>query len=485
MKEEYKMFINGEWVKGVRGAVFDDHNPFSGDVFAKVSAANREDAKKAIDAAAAAFPVWSATAPSLRQTYLMKAAEVLYERQEEIAQMLRKETGANPKWAKFQTMVTLGMIREAASQVYRMTGEILPADLPGAFFMVLRQPVGVIGCISPWNAPLILSTRDVAFALAYGNTTVLKPSAESPVCGGLVIAELFEKAGLPKGVLNVVTNGPGASGEVGDELIENPRVRRISFTGSSEVGRKIAEKAGRQLKKVLLELGGQDATIILGDADIDYAVNAAVFGRFAHQGQICMSSKRIIVQEAVAEEFIPKFVDKASKLVVGDPMKQDTIIGPLINQEQLDKIRTAVDEAIKGGAKLMCGGKYEGLCYYPTVLTNVKPEMKVLTEEMFGPVAPVIVVKDAEEAIRVVNSSRYGLSAGIITRDYQKGLEIAERLETGMAHINDQSVHDEPQVPFGGVKDSGYGRHGGLAAMEEFTERRWIHIQRTPRQYPF
>lgn len=485
MNKEYMMFINGEWVKSASGAVFDDHNPFTGDVFAKVPAANKDDARKAIDAATAAFPAWSATAPSLKQSYLMKAAEILTERQEEIAQMLREETGANPKWAMFQTSVTLGMIREAASQVYRMTGEILPADLPGSFFMVLRQPAGVIGCISPWNAPLILSTRDIAFALAYGNTTVLKPSAESPVTGGVVIAELFEKAGLPKGVLNVVTNGPEGSGAIGDELIDDPRVRRISFTGSSDVGRKIAEKAGKRLKRVLLELGGQDATIILADADIDYAVKAAVFGRFAHQGQICMSSKRIIVEEPIADEFIPKFADRASKLVVGDPRKPDTIIGPLINQEQFDKIRIAVDEAIKGGAKLQCGGKHEGLCYYPTILTDVKPNMKVLAEEMFGPVAAVIVVKDAEEAIRVTNSSPYGLSAGIITRDFTKGLEIAERLETGMAHINDQSVHDEPQVPFGGVKDSGYGRHGGLAAMEEFTERRWVTIQRSPRQYPF
>lgn len=485
MSKEYRMYINGEWVNAVSGKTFDDYNPFTGEVFAKVANANKDDAKRAIDAAAAAFPAWAATPPAERAMHFLKAAEVLEKRQEEIARILTEETGATFGWGMFQTTLTPGMLREAASQVHRVTGEIIPADQPGAFFMALRQPVGVVAGIAPWNAPLILSLRAIAFPLAYGNTAVLKPSAESPASGGLVIAEVFEEAGFPKGVLNVVTNGPGLSEEVGDEFIADLRVRRISFTGSTEVGRQLAEKAGRHLKKVTLELGGSDPVIILRDADIDYAVNAAVFGRFLHQGQICMSSKRIIVEKPIAEEFTQKFVEKASGLKVGDPREPDTLIGPLINQAQLDKIRTYVEEAIAGGAKVLCGGKYEGLCYYPTVLTNVKEDMKVLTEETFGPVAPVIVVEDAEEAIRVANSSRYGLSAGVITRDFEKGLAIAERLESGMVHINDSSVHDEPQVPFGGVKDSGWGRHGGLAAIEEFTELRWVTMQRTPRQYPF
>ena len=320
--------------------------------------------------------------------------------------------------------------------------------------------------------------------MAYGNTTVLKPSSESPISGGLIYAEIFEEAGLPKGVLNVVTNGPGFSGEVGDELLTHDQVRRISFTGSSEVGRGIAEKAGRHLKRVTLELGGSDPVIILQDADIDYAVNASTFGRFLHQGQICMSSKRFFVEKPVADEFLEKFVKKASGLKVGDPREMDTAIGPLINQEQLDILAAQVEDALAKGAKLHCGGKAEGLCYYPTVLTQVTEDMRVLQEETFGPVAPVMVVEDAEEALRVANSSRYGLSAGVITRDFEKGLAIAERLETGMVHINDCSVNDEPQVPFGGVKDSGWGRHGGLAALEEFTELRWVSMQRVPRQYP-
>jgi aldehyde dehydrogenase (NAD+) len=377
------------------------------------------------------------------------------------------------------------MLREAAAQVHMVTGQIIPANLPGAFFMALRQPVGVVVGIAPWNAPLILSLRSVAFPMAYGNTAVLKASSEAPFCGGLVYGEILEEAGLPPGVLNVLSNAPGFAGEVGDVLISDPRVRRISFTGSSEVGREVARKAGENLKRVALELGGSDPLLILKDADVDYAVNAATFGRFLHQGQICMSVKRIIVEKPVADEFTEKFVAKVSRLKVGDPKEHDTIIGPLINRTQLDLLRGQVDDAVKGGARVLSGGKFEGLSYWPTVLTEVKEDMRVCQEEVFGPVVPVIVVEDQEEALRVANNSPFGLSSGIITNDFEKGLALAERLETGMVHINDSSVHDEPQVPFGGVKDSGWGRHGGLAALEEFTELRWVTMQRTPRQYPF
>lgn len=485
MVREYQMHINGEWVDSADGKTFDDYNPYTGELFAKVAGARETDARRAVDAAAAAFPSWSATPPEARRAHFLKAADILESRTEEIAGILTEETGATFGWAMFQCSLTPGMLREAAAQVHMVTGEIIPANLPGAFFMALRQPVGVVVGIAPWNAPLILSLRSVAFPMAYGNTAVLKPSSESPISGGLVYAEIFEEVGLPKGVLNILTNAPGFADEVGDVLIADPRVRRISFTGSTEVGREVAEKAGRFLKRVTLELGGSDPVLILRDADVDYAVNAATFGRFLHQGQICMSSKRLIVEKPVAEEFMEKFVAKVSGLKVGDPKEHDTIIGPLINQAQLDKLREQVDEAIEGGAKVLCGGKFEGLSYWPTVLTDVKQDMKVCQEEVFGPVVPVIVVEDDEEALRVANNSPFGLSSGIITDDFEKGLAIAERLETGMVHINDASIHDEPQVPFGGVKDSGWGRHGGLAALEEFTELRWVTMQRTPRQYPF
>ena len=484
MPRAYKMYIDGEWVAAADGTTFEDYNPYTGEVYATVASGKAEDARRAVDSAAEAFPGWARTPPAERAMYFLRAADILERRGEEIVGILTEETGGTFGWDMFQTHFTPGLLRAAAAQVHMVTGEIIPADLPGAFFMALRQPVGVVAGISPWNAPLILSLRSVALPMAYGNTTVLKPSSESPISGGLIYAEIFEEAGLPKGVLNVLTNGPGFSGEVGDELIAHDQVRRISFTGSTEVGRAIAEKAGRHLKRVTLELGGSDPVIILSDADIDYAVNAATFGRFMHQGQICMSSKRFIVERPVADEFTKKFVERASGLKVGDPREPDTVIGPLINQEQLDTLAAQVEDALQRGATLLCGGKHEGLCYYPTVLADVTEDMRVLREETFGPVAPIVVVDDAEEALRVANSSQYGLSAGVITRDFEKGLSLAERLESGMVHINDASVHDEPQVPFGGVKDSGWGRHGGLAALEEFTELRWVSMQREPRQYP-
>lgn len=485
MAREYKMYINGEWVDALDRAMYDDYNPYTGEVFARVPSGKRGDARRAIEAAAAAFPAWSNTLPAERQALFLKAADILQKKQNEIVTILAEETGCTFGFAMFQTMFTPGLLREAASQVHNPIGEIIPADLPGAFYMAIRQPVGVVAGIAPWNAPLILSLRAICLPIAYGNTAVLKPSTESSVSGGVVIAEIFHEAGFPKGVLNLVTNGPGGSGEVGDELIENPRVRRINLTGSTSVGRQLAEKAGRHLKRVSLELGGQNPLVILRDADVDYAVNAAAFGAFLHQGQICMSVRRIIVEKPIAREFTEKFVKKISAFKVGNPKEPDTIIGPLINKQQLSQVKGNVDAAVRDGAKILCGGKAEGLCYHPTVLTNVKPSTPFAREETFGPVVSVIEVENEEEVVRAANETAYGLSAGVITRDFVKGLAVAERIETGIVHINDQSVHDEPQVPFGGVKDSGWGRFGGRAALEEFTELRWISMQRTPRQYPF
>jgi len=485
MPREYKMYINGEWVDALDRAMYDDYNPYTGEVFARVPSGKRGDARRAIEAAAAGFPAWSNTLPAERQALFLKAADILQKKQNEIVTILAEETGCTFGFAMFQTMFTPGLLREGASQVHNPIGEIIPADLPGAFYMATRQPVGVVAGIAPWNAPLILSLRAICLPIAYGNTAVLKPSTESSVSGGVVIAEIFHEAGFPKGVLNLVTNGPGGSGEVGDELIENPRVRRINFTGSTSVGRQLAEKAGRHLKRVSLELGGQNPLVILRDADVDYAVNAAAFGAFLHQGQICMSVRRIIVEKPIAREFTEKFVKKISAFKVGSPKEPDTIIGPLINKQQFSQVKGNVDAAVRDGAKILCGGKAEGLCYHPTVLTNVKPSTPFAREETFGPVVSVIEVENEEEAVRAANETAYGLSAGVITRDSVKGLAVAERIETGIVHINDQSVHDEPQVPFGGVKDSGWGRFGGRAALEEFTELRWISIQRTQRQYPF
>jgi len=485
MARAYKMYINGEWVGALDGEVYDDCNPYTGEVFAQVPSGKRADAKRAIDAAVEAFPVWAHTLPSVRQTLFLKAADLLEKKQKEIVQILAEETGCTFGFAMFQTMFTPGLLREAAAQVHQAIGEVIPSDLPGAFYMAIRQPLGVVAGIAPWNAPLILSLRSICMPIAYGNTAVLKPSTESAAAGGTVIAEIFHEAGFPKGVLNLVTNGPGGSGEIGDEFIENSKVRRINMTGSSEVGRQLAEKAGRYLKRVALELGGQNPMIILRDADIDSAVNAAAFGGFLHQGQICMSTRRVIVEKPIAREFIEKFVKKASAYKVGNPKEPDTIIGPLINQQQVEKVKKSVDAAVRDGAKVLCGGKAEGPCYYPTVLTNVKPGSPFACEETFGPVVSVVEANNEEEAVAVANETMYGLSAAIFTRDFAKGMSIAERIESGIVHINDQTVHDEPQVPFGGVKDSGWGRFGGKAALEEFTELRWISTQLTPRGYPF
>jgi aldehyde dehydrogenase (NAD+) len=479
------MYIDGEWTGAADGELYDDFNPYTGGVFARVPAGKRADAARAVDAAVAAFPDWSRTLPAERQALFLRAADILEKKRDQIVEILAEETGCTFGFAMFQSMFTPGLLREAAGQVYGPAGEILPADLPGAFYMAIRHPVGVIAGIGPWNAPLILSLRSICLPIAYGNTAVLKPSTEASAAGGVVLAEVFHEAGFPKGVLNLVTNAPGGSNAIGDEFIENPKVRRISLTGSSAVGRQLAEKAGRYLKRVALELGGQNPMIILKDANVDDAVSAAAFGAFLHQGQICMSTRRIIIERPIAGAFKEKFVRKVSGFKVGNPKEPDTIIGPLINRQQFDQVQKSIKAAVADGAQVLCGGTSEGLCCHPTVLTNVAPGTAFCCEETFGPVVSIIEVDSAEEAVAVANDTMYGLSASVFTGDFTRGLDIAERIESGMVHINDQTVHDEPQVPFGGVKDSGWGRFGGTAALEEFTELRWISVQRTPRQYPF
>jgi len=479
------MYIGGEWISALDSEFYNDLNPYTGEVFARVASGKRADARRAVEAAEAAFPAWSHSLPSERQSLFLKAADILEKKKNEVIEVLAEETGCTYGFAMFQASFTPGLLREAAAQVHQTNGEIIPSDLPGALYMAIRQPVGIVAGIGPWNAPLILSLRSICMPIAYGNTAVLKPSTESSVAGGILIAEVFHQAGFPKGVLNVVTNGPGRSGEIGDEFIENPKVRRISMTGSSAVGRQLAEKAGRHLKRVALELGGQNPMIILKDADIDYAVNAAAFGAFLHQGQICMSTRRIIIEKPIADSFTDKFVKKVSGFKVGNPKDPGTVIGPIINKRQLEDIRKSVDAAVRDGAKILCGAKAEGPCYCPTVLTNVKRGSPFSYEETFGPVVSITAVENEEQAISIANETAYGLSASVITQDFNKGLAIAERIESGIVHVNDQTVHDEPQVPFGGIKDSGWGRFGGRAGLEEFTELRWISMQRSPRQYPF
>jgi aldehyde dehydrogenase (NAD+) len=482
--KKHKMFIGGKWVDSTSGDTFSDLNPFTGAVYAQVPAGTREDARHAIDAAKAAFPEWASSPPAMRRQIFLKAADIMERRTDELVKAMMEEVGGTIGISMFQMGFVPGLYRMAAGAGYDVKGEVIPADHANSFFMAIRQPAGVVSCFAPFNVPYILGSRSFTLPIAYGNTAVLKPSEEAPLTGGLLLAEIFEEAGLPPGVLNVITCTREEAADVGDEMIANPAVRRISFTGSTEVGRIIAEKAGRHLKRAVLELGGKDPLIILGDADLDYAVDAAVWGAFLHQGEICMSTERIIVEKSIAKEFVDRLKKRAEEIPMGDPTNPANAIGPLINQVAVDKVHSQVQEAVAEGAHLLTGGTYDNLVYHPTVITDVDPEMRLFKEQTFGPVAPIVVVKDREEALAVANNSDYGLSAGIITNDFTQALDMALKLETGMVHINDQTVNDEPQAPFGGVKDSGYGRFGGQAALDEFTELRWINVQRTPRTFP-
>ena len=479
------LFINGAWQAG-SGGTFEDINPSTGEVWATIPDCTRADAASAIDAAHEAFKTWSALSYTKRSEMLSKVAEILQSRQMDFVKAITEEAGGWFGKGMFETGYTTGIYRAAAASNYESIGEILPSE-HGKLSMAIRSPMGVISVISPWNFPLLLTSRGLAFALAAGNTIVLKPSEESPMVGGLMLAEVFEEAGIPPGVLNVITCSRDNVVEVGDEMLANPKVKGISFTGSTAIGRQLGSKAGGLLKKCCLELGGKDVLMVMDDADMDRAVGAATFGSFMHQGQICMSVERIIVDKSIADEFTKKFVAKAAELNMGATNMENkgNIIGPIINEKQANNIRTQINDAIAGGAKALTGGPGEGLFIPATVLTGVTPDMSIWKDETFGPVAPVIVVDGEEEAIALANDTDYGLSAGIITNDDERGLRIADRLETGMAHVNCSSVNDEPNVPFGGAKSSGMGRHGGRWAVEAFTDTRWITIDRGGRPFPF
>jgi acyl-CoA reductase-like NAD-dependent aldehyde dehydrogenase len=482
---EAQLFVGGEWTDAAGGRTFEDRDPYSGDVVARVPAAGREDAHRAVEAAAQAFPEWSQTPPAERQRIFLRAADLLEARGDEVIEGLARETGACFGFGMFQLHFVPGLFRQAAALPYAPLGQVLPSDTPGKIALGVRKPVGVVGAIAPWNAALILSARALAAPLAVGNTVVLKPSEWSPVVGGLLWGEIFAEAGLPSGVLNVVTHAPGEAGAIGDELVENPAVRRINFTGSTATGRLLAEAAGRHLKRVVLELGGYNPLIVLGDADLDYAVDAAAFGAFLHQGQICMSTRKILVERSIADDFTQRLAEKTRGLKVGDPGEHATIIGPLITEQALRTVRERVEEAVSMGAKLLAGGKAVGPAFQATLLAELPEDSTLAREETFGPVASIEVVDTAEEAVQRANATAYGLTSAILTGDPDRGFALAQQLESGIVHVNDQNVADEPQMPFGGVKDSGYGRFGGLAAVDEFTDLRWITVQSGTHPFPF
>jgi acyl-CoA reductase-like NAD-dependent aldehyde dehydrogenase len=479
---EARQFIGGEWVGAADGATFEDRDPFTGETVAVVPAGGADDAARAIEAAAAAFPAWSQTPPAARQAVFLEAAAILGRRRDEVVSMLARETGCTFGFGMFQLGFVPGLFRQAAATPYQPIGTIIPSDT-GAFAMGVRSPVGVVGAIAPWNAALILSARSIAAPLALGNTVVLKPSEWSPWVGGLLWGEVFAEAGLPDGALNIVTHAPGGAGPIGDAFVTHPAVRRINFTGSTETGRRLAEAAGRNLKRIVLELGGYNPLIVLADADLEYAVDASAFGAFLHQGQICMSARRVLVEEAIADEFTQRLAEKAKALKTGDPKEPDTIIGPLITEGAVALVKARVDEAVQKGARVLAGGDVVGNCVQATVLADVPADSELASRETFGPVLGVEVVASADDAVARANATSYGLSAGILTSDVDRGLALAQRIESGIVHVNDQPVGDEPQMPFGGVKDSGWGRFGGQAATDEFTELRWITV--TPGSHPF
>ncbi|HWW49383.1 MAG TPA: aldehyde dehydrogenase [Xanthobacteraceae bacterium] len=480
---QISLLLDNADVQAIDGLTFDRLNPITGDVASRAAAAQVADALRACDTAAAAFPAWSATGPGERRAILLKAADELSKNTQRFIELMATETGATAGWAGFNVYLAANMLREAAAMTTQISGEVIPSDKPGTLAMAVRQPAGVVLSIAPWNAPVILGVRAVALPLACGNTVILKASE---ICPGThrLIAECLRDAGLPPGVLNVITNAPQDAPAIIDAMIAHPAVRRVNFTGSTRVGHIIAQTAAKYLKPVLLELGGKAPLVVLDDADLDAAVAAAAFGAYMNQGQICMSTERIVVDEKVADAFVAKLAAKANSLVVGDPREGNTPLGSLIGVEAAERIQGLINDAVSKGARLAAGGTVKGTLMAATVVDHITPAMRLYDEESFGPVASVVRVNGIDEAVRVANDTEYGLSAAVFGKDVVRALEVAKRIESGICHINAATVHDEAQMPFGGVKASGYGRFGGKAGIAEFTELRWITIATGPQHYP-
>jgi acyl-CoA reductase-like NAD-dependent aldehyde dehydrogenase len=482
--EQVQLLIGNADAAASNAATFVRTNPISGEPATTAAAASVADAKAAADAAAAAFPKWSATGPSERRAKLMKAAELLEARAQQFATLMMAETGSTIGWGHFNCHLAAGMLREAAALTTQIQGEVVPSDVPGMLAMAVRQPAGVVLGIAPWNAPVILGVRCVAVPLACGNTVVLKASEVCPATHRL-IGTVLKEAGMGDGVVNVITHDAKDAGVIAETLIAHPAVRRINFTGSTRVGKLLAQTAAKYLKPILLELGGKAPLIVLDDADIDAAVNATVFGAFANQGQICMSTERVIVDEKVADQFASKLAARVAALPSGDPREGDVVLGSVVGKPTVDRVQHLVKEAVAAGAKVLTGGEAKGTVMKGIVVDHVTPAMTLFREESFGPQVSITRVKSPEEAVRLANDTEYGLSAAIFSRDIARALELAKKIDTGICHINGPTVQDEAQMPFGGVKGSGYGRFGGKAGIAEFTELRWITIQTSPRHYPF
>lgn len=477
-----RQLIGGQWQDGSSGTTLVDRNPYNGAVIAEFPVATPEDVDAAYRAAARAKEEWDRVNPYAKRTVFENAVKYVESNLGDLTEIIIDELGGTRLKAGFEIGLVIDMLKEAATFPLRMEGRILPSAVDERENFLYRLPVGVVGVISPFNFPFFLSMKSVAPALGAGNGVVLKPHEETPIMGGTIIGKIFEEAGLPAGLLNVVVTEISA---IGDAFVEHPIPRVISFTGSTAVGRHVAEVGARHFKKVLLECGGNSAFIVLDDADLEYAVDAAVFSRFTHQGQICMSANRVLVHQDVLEEFTRLYLEKVRSLPVGDPRDESTVMGPLITAKGADGLNAAVDQAIADGATALLRGSVEGGLFEPVVLADVTPEMEVAQRELFGPVVALIPFADDDEAVAIANDTQFGLSGAVHTRDIDRGIELAKRVQTGMIHVNDCTIHDEPNVAFGGEKQSGLGRLNGVWSLDAFTTMKWVSVNHGRRRFPY
>lgn len=482
--KEYGYFVQNQWRKTADNKFFDVHEPYSRKIFARVAAGSRADARIAVDAAAKAFPAWAETTPAERAHLFLKAAEIVRRRRSEIAETLARETGSTISFSTFQQDLVAATLQQVAGWVFLPKGEVLESNLPGTHSIGVRRPLGVVASFTPWNGANVLSWRAVISPVAAGNTVVVKPSEFAPVSAGIMLAEVAEEAGFPAGVINVVTHAPGAAGAIADEFFERSEVRVINLIGGVKTARMLAERAGRLLKRTVMELGGFNPMIILDDVDMDYAVRTATFGSFFHQGQICLNTRRIIVQRKIYGEFLAKFVARTQSLPAGDPLDPKTIIGPIISRDAAKMVDDRVKEAVARGGKLHLGGKYDGQIYYPTILTDVPLDAVIAKEETFGPVVVVEAVDTPEDAIAAANRTMYGLTSSILAGNTYKAFEMAPKVLAGIVNVNSPTVNDEIHAPMGGVRDSGWGRTGPRS-LDDFSDVIWINSHSGQRQYPF
>lgn len=478
------MFIDGEGRQSSSGKTFERSNPLDATLATMAPAATADDARAAVDAASRAFTMWSQTGPGERRSLLIKAAQALEARAADFTVAMAAETGASAIWAGFNVHLAAEMLLEAAALTTQIAGEVIPSNVPGNLAMAVCQPAGVVLGIAPWNAPVILGVRAIATPLACGNTVVLKGSELCPATHGLIIQAL-QDAGFPKGVVNFVTNAPQDAGEVVEAMIAHPAVRRVNFTGSTHVGRIIAGHCAQHLKRSVLELGGKAPMLVLDDAVLDAAVNAAAFGAFANSGQICMSTERIVVDVRIADAFVAKLAAKVQSLPLGDPRLGPVVLGSVVDMAAVHRCNALIDDALAKGAKLVCGGKATNTLMPATLLDFVTPDMRIYHEETFAPVKAIVRVDGEDAAVACANDNQFGLASAVFTADMARGWRVAQRIESGICHINGPTVHDEAQMPFGGVKGSGWGRFGGRAGIDAFSEIRWITAQTNERHYPF